>query len=162
MVEALAPRRALHVRSDGFWKPAGQRLERGRHNADAWLDEWLDAAALTREVLDPMTSTGRVTPAIRDPASDRSARAAAVDLPEDGIVLVSGPCLLGRGLAFDICVHLHLTSAAMSRRTDQRDQWTLSALARYEAERTPDDTADVVIRADDPRHPALVTGTERS
>jgi hypothetical protein len=43
----------------------------------------------------------------------------------------------------------------MARRTPPAEQWTLPAYARYETEVRPADVADVVIRADDPRHPAL-------
>ena len=32
--------RAVHVRAEGFWRPAGQRFEYGRHDPDDWLDEF--------------------------------------------------------------------------------------------------------------------------
>jgi hypothetical protein len=158
VVAALAPRPALHVRADSFWRPAGQRLEYGRHDDIAWLDDWLDEDALRREVLDPFVATGRVLPALRDPVTDRSVRADVVALPPDSVVVVSGSVLLGRGLPFDVTVHVRLSPAALARRTPDDEAWTLPALERYVAERDPESLADLVVRADDPRHPALVQG----
>jgi hypothetical protein len=156
VVAALAPRNAVHVRADTFWLPAGQRFEWGKQDADSYLDGWLDLGALHREVLDDFPATGRALPALRDPATDRSARAQVVVLPEDGVVVVSGSVLLGRGLPFDVRVHLRLTPAALVRRTPDDDAWTLPALGRYVAERAPLEEADLVVRCDDPRHPAIV------
>ena len=155
LVGAIA-RPAVHVRADRFWRPAGQRFEWGKQDEVSWLHDWLDEGALHREVLDDFPSTGRVLPGLRDPVSDRSARAAYVDLPEDGIVVVSGSVLLGRGMPFDLTVHLRLTPAALARRTPDSQAWTLPALGRYVAEHDPEGLADVVVRCDDPRHPALV------
>ena len=156
VVAAIAPRRAVHVRADHFWRPASLRLEHGHHNVDAWLDEWLDLPALRREVLDPFPLTGRVLPQLRDPATDRSLRVPVVDLPVDGVVVVSGSVLLGRGLPFDLAVHVQLSHDALVRRTPVSQAWILPALAYYRAEREPETAADLVVRADDPRHPALV------
>jgi hypothetical protein len=156
VVDAIAPRHALHVRADRFWRPASQRLEFGRHDEDSYLDGWLDDDALRREVLDPFPVTGRVLPELRDPGTDRSLRAEAVELPPDGVVVVSGSVLLGRGLPFDVKVHVRLSSAALARRTPDDEAWTLPALERYSDERAPEAEADLVVRADDPRHPALV------
>ena len=156
VVEALAPRRALHVRADRFWRPASLRLEFGREDEDSWLDDWLDVDALRREALDPFRANGRVLPELRDPVTDRSLRAEVVQLPGDGVLVVSGTVLLGRGLPFDVAVHLRLSSAALVRRTAVDQAWTLPALERYAAERDPESGADLVVRADDARHPALV------
>jgi len=156
VADALAPRSAVHVRADGFWLPAGQRFEWGKQDVDSFLDGWIDLGALHREVLDDFPATGRVLPALRDPATDRSARAEVVALPDDGVVVLSGSMLLGRGLPVDVGVHLRLSPAALARRTPDEDAWTLPALGRYVAERHPLDEADLVVRCDDPRHPALV------
>ena len=153
---ALAPRSAVHVRADDFWLPAGQRFEYGREDEESWLNGWLDEGSLRREVLDSFPRTGRVLPALRDPRTDRSARVAVLSLPADGVVIVSGSVLLGRGLPFDVRVHLRLTPAALVRRTPDDQAWTLPALGRYVNERKPLDEADLVVRYDDPRHPALV------
>lgn len=153
---ALAPRPALHVRADHFLRAQSLRFEHGRTDPDMWLDHWLDEGALLREVLTPCVTTGVVLPALRDPVTDRSVRAAAVTLPDDGVVIVSGAALLGRGLPFEVTVHLQLSPQALMRRTPADQAWTLAGLARYELEREPWTVADVVVRCDDPRHPALV------
>ena len=159
VVEALAPRRAVHVRADAFWLPAGQRFEWGKQDADSYLDGWLDLGALHREVLDGFPEIGQVLPALRDPATDRSARATVVTLPSDGVVVLSGSVLLGRGLPAEVAVHLRLSPAALARRTPDDQTWTLPALGRYTAENHPLEEADLVVRCDDPQHPALVTRT---
>ena len=55
---------------------------------------------------------------------------------------------------FDLTVHLLLSPGALRRRTPESDHWTLPAYERYEAETDPSGTADVLVRTDDPRHPA--------
>ncbi|MEU2613406.1 uridine kinase [Micromonospora sp. NPDC007271] len=153
-----AGRPVLHVRAADFLRPASVRLEHGRTNPDAYYAGWLDEAGLRREVLDPAgpDGSGRLLPSLWDADADRASRAAYVELPPGGVVLVSGPLLLGGGLPFDVTVHLELSPAALDRRTDSALRWTLPAFARYADEVAPASFADVVVRADDPRHPALV------
>ncbi|MCP3788068.1 uridine kinase [Micromonospora sp. A3M-1-15] len=153
-----AGRPVLHVRAADFLRPASIRLERGRTNPDAYYEGWVDEAGLRREVLDPAgpDGSGRLLPSLWDAAADRASRAPYVDLPPGGVVLVSGALLLGGGLPFDVTVHLVLSPAALDRRTDPELRWTLPAFARYADEVAPASFADVVVRADDPRHPALV------
>jgi hypothetical protein len=151
-------RAALHVRSEDFLRPASVRLERGRTNPDAYYEDRLDAAGLRREALDRLgpDGTGRVLPALWDTATDRAARADYVALPPGGVLLVSGPLLLGAGLPFDLVVHLAMSAAALARRVDPDLAWTLPAYHRYAEEVGPRSLADVVVRVDDPRHPAVV------
>ncbi|MBY8874635.1 uridine kinase [Micromonospora sp. PLK6-60] len=160
LVEPLraAGRPVLHVRAADFLRPASIRLEHGRTNPDAYYAGWTDEAGLRREVLDPAgpDGSGRLLPSLWDPVADRASRAGYVDLPTGGVVLVSGALLLGAGLPFDVTVHLALSPAALARRTDPAQRWTLPAFIRYADEVDPASFADVVVRADDPRHPALV------
>jgi hypothetical protein len=160
LVEPLraAGRPVLHVRAADFLRPASIRLEHGRTNPDAYYEGWVDEAGLRREVLDPAgpDGSGRLLPSLWDAAADRASRAPYVDLPPGGVVLVSGALLLGGGLPFDVAVHLVLSPEALRRRTDPEQRWTLPAFARYADEVDPASFADVVVRADDPRHPALV------
>ncbi|MEU4681184.1 uridine kinase [Micromonospora sp. NPDC023737] len=151
-------RPVLHVRAENFLRPASVRLEHGRTNPDAYYAGWVDEAGLRREVLDPAGpgGTGHVLPSLWDAAADRASRAAYVELPPGGVLLVSGPLLLGGGLPFDVTVHLVLSPAALRRRTDAERLWTLPAFDRYATEVDPAAFADVVVRVDDPRHPALV------
>ncbi|PSK62033.1 hypothetical protein B0E53_06068 [Micromonospora sp. MH33] len=155
-----AGRPVLHVRAADFLRPASIRLEHGRTNPDAYYGGWVDEAGLRREVLDPAgpDGSGRLLPSLWDAAADRASRAPYVELPPGGVVLVSGALLLGGGLPFDVAVHLVLSPAALDRRTDPELRWTLPAFARYADEVDPASFADVVVRADDPRHPALVEG----
>jgi len=144
-----------HVRAETFWRDASLRLEYGREDVDSYLTGWLDAAALLREVLVPLVEQGRYLPSLRDPVTNRSTRERPRPLGPDGIVLVSGPLLLAHGLPFDRTVHLHLSPAALARRTPPEAAWTLPAFRRYDATVAPARTADVVIKLDDPRHPAV-------
>ncbi|MDG4797379.1 uridine kinase [Micromonospora sp. WMMD1082] len=155
-------RPVLHVRADDFLRPASVRLERGRHNPDAYYEGWVDDAGLRREVLDPAGpgGTGRLLPSLWDAQADRASRAAYVALPPGGVVLVSGTFLLGGGLPFEVVVHLEMSPAALDRRTDPELAWTLPAFDRYAAEVAPASFADVVVRVDDPRRPALVESTD--
>lgn len=148
--------RAVHVRAEGYWRPAGQRFEHGREDADDWLEVWLDEAALEREVLLRAVERSEVVPALRDPATDRSVRTGPLPVPDDGLVVVSGSGLLGRGLSFDTAVHLQASAAALRRRLPADEQWLVEPLRRYAEERAPADRADLVVRVEDPRRPALV------
>ena len=72
----------------------------------------------------------------------------------DAILLTHGPLLLKHWFPFDLSVHVLLSPGALRRRTPEREHWTLPAFERYESETDPAATADVLVRADDPRHPA--------
>jgi hypothetical protein len=153
----LRGRPALRVGARWFLRPASLRFERGRTDPDAFRDGWLDAGALRREVLEPVgpNGSGRYLPTLWDPDLDRATRASYAVAPTGAVLLVDGCLLLGRGLPFDLTVHVRLSAAALARRTPANQRWTLPAFARYEAEVDPDRTADVVVRLDDPRHPAI-------
>lgn len=176
-------RPVIRVHAADFLRPASVRLEHGRHDTDALLDDWLDTRALNREVLAPLgaaahepahagpepaphtttTARGTTTPAparylptLWDPVLDRATRAAYAEVPPGAVLLLDGSLLLGRGLAADLTVHLAVRPSTLDRRTAPDDAWALPAYARYDAEVRPQDVADVVVRVDDPRHPAWV------
>jgi hypothetical protein len=151
-------RAALRVRAEDQLRPASLRYERGRTDPDSFYDDWLDASGLAREVLDPLgvDGTGRIRPIRWDADADRASRTDFIEVPPGGVVIVSGPLLLGRGLPFELTVHLDLSPGALARRTPPELAWTLPAYARYAEEVDPTAFADVVVRADDPRHPAVV------
>lgn len=148
---------ALRVHAGDYLRPASLRFEHGRTDPDSFYDSWLDAGALVREVLDPLGphGSGRWLPALWDPVTDRSTRAAYTVAGPRAVVLVDGAFLLGRGLGFDLTVHVHLGAGALARRTPPDQQWTLPAHARYADEVAPLGAADVVVRMDDPRRPAV-------
>ncbi|WP_433718640.1 uridine kinase [Actinoplanes sp. CA-051413] len=154
-------RAAVRVRTDDFLRPASLRLEFGRANPDSFYLGWLDEAGLRREVLDPAGpgGSGRIVTRLWDARTDRATREPYRELPADAVVIVSGPLLLGSGLPFDVTVHLHLSAAALERRTEPEQRWTLPAYARYGAEVDPAAFADLVVRLDDPRRPAVVVGS---
>jgi hypothetical protein len=149
-------RPVLRVRADGYLRPASLRFEYGRRDADAYYDLWVDDGALWREVFGPLGAggDGRVLPSLWDPSTDRATRAAYVTLPPGGVLLLDGPFLLGRGFPLDLGVHLHLSPGALARRTPEPDGWTLPAYERYARETAPEETADVLVRCDDPKRPA--------
>lgn len=149
-------RAVLTVATEGFLRPASLRYEYGKEDPDSYTDGWFDTGALWREVFGPLEAggSGRVLPDLWDPVTDRATRSPYRTLPEGGVVLVHGPLLLGRWFPFDLSVHLRLSPGALLRRTEEADRWTLPAFARYEDEVAPTGHADVVVRADDPRHPA--------
>ncbi|MGV9310804.1 uridine kinase [Streptomyces sp. NPDC003691] len=152
----LSGRRGLVVGTGGFLRPASLRYEFGRDDPDVYYTDWFDTGALWREVFGPLETggTGRVLPDLRDPATDRATRSPRMELPRGGVLLLHGPFLLGQGFPFDLTVHLRLSQAALRRRTERSEQWTLPAFRRYEEEVRPEETADITVRADDPRHPA--------
>ncbi|WP_030766612.1 uridine kinase [Streptomyces sp. NRRL F-2664] len=152
----LRGRAVVVVPTGGFLRPASLRFEFGRRDVDAYLDGWYDTAALWREVFAPTDpgGTGRVLPDLWDPVTDRATRSPYVDLPAGGVLVVHGPLLLGRWFPFDLSVHVRLSAGALARRTPESERWTGAAFARYEAEVDPASAADVVVRADDARHPA--------
>ena len=154
----LRGRAAVHVSAGDFLRPASLRLEFGRTDPDVYYDEWLDTKGLIREVFDPLGQggDGRVLPSLWDAERDRASRAEYTTLPPGGVLLLDGALLLGRGLPFDLAVHLWLSPAALARKTAPEAAWTLPAYERYEREADPLHAADVVVRVDDPRHPALV------
>ncbi|UBU11164.1 nucleoside/nucleotide kinase family protein [Nonomuraea gerenzanensis] len=154
----LRGRPVLRVSAGDFLRPASLRLEYGRTDPDAYYDDWLDAKALRREVLDPLEpgGSGRVLPALWDSGIDRAYRVPYTELPSGGVVLVDGALLLGRGLAFEVSVHVWLSPKALERGTGEGERWTLPAYERYEREARPQEVADVVVRADHPERPAVL------
>lgn len=154
----LRGRAVVRVSAGDFLRPASLRFEHGRTDPDAFYTDWLDTGALVREVLAPLGpgGSGRVLPALWDPVADRATRAGYVTVPPGGVLLLDGALLLGRGLPLDRTVHLWLSGDALGRRTPPEHRWTLPAYARYEEEVAPTARADVVVRVNDPRHPALV------
>ncbi len=147
-------RDVLRVSAWDFLRPASLRLEYGRHDADAFFDDWLDVGGLVREVLGSLEpgGTGKVLPSLWNAETDRATRAQYTQLRPGGVLLLDGTFLLGRGLPLDLAVHLHLSAAALARRTPPDEAWTLPAYERYD----PLPLADLAVRVDDPRHPALI------
>ncbi len=147
----------VRVRAEDHLRSASLRYERGRTDPDSFYDDWFDLDGLRREVLDPLEpgGTGRIRAVRWDAAADRASRQDFIVVPAGAVVILSGPLLLGRGLPLDLAVHLDLSPAALARRTPEALAWTLPAYTRYLREVDPAAVADVVVRMDDPRHPAI-------
>ncbi|TDP97193.1 uridine kinase [Labedaea rhizosphaerae] len=148
-------RAPVRVRAVDYLRPASLRFERGRTDPDARYDDWLDTGALRREVL---AAGDRVLPALWDAETDRSVRAAYVDVPGDGVVLLDGALLLGRDLPAELTVHLAMSAAALRRRGVP--DWELPAFARYEREVDPLHAAGIGVRCDDPKRPAVLARSD--
>jgi hypothetical protein len=71
------------------------------------------------------------------------------------VLIADGELLLGRGLPFELTVHLSLSAGALRRRLPVDEHWALPSYERYSHEVNPAEVADVLVRADDPRHPAV-------
>jgi hypothetical protein len=155
LVEPLRARGrdAVHLRAGMFWRDASLRLEHGREDVESFAT-WLDDGALRREALDPFAAFGRYLPSLREPATNRATREAVREAGEQAVLILSGPFLLGRGLPFEQAIHLDVSPAARARRTPPEDAWTLPAYDAYARRVRPAQVADVVLRMDDPRHPA--------
>jgi hypothetical protein len=150
-------RATVVVAAADFLRPASVRLELGRTEPDALLERWLDEPALRREVLDPAGpgGSGQVLPRLWDTRTDRAYRESYTTLPADGVVLLHGALLLGRGLPVDLAVHLRMSVAALQRALPSELRWTLPAHVRYEEELDPASAADLVVLADHPGRPAV-------
>lgn len=147
-------RPAAHVLASSFWRDASLRLEAGREDVESYLS-WLDAEALRREVLDAVVTSGQFLPSLRDPATNRSTRERPRPAEPGLVLLVSGQLLLRHRLPFDRTVHLTVSPAARGRRTPAEAAWTLPAFDAYDDDVRPAETADIAIKLDDPRHPAI-------
>ena len=156
LVEPLRARGGpvAHVPAAAFWHDASLRLEHGHEDAESFVS-WLDAGALRREVLDPIVDRGEYLPSLRDPATNRSTREPARAAEPSTVLVVSGELLLGLGLPFDRVIHLSMSPAARTRHTAADQAWTLPAFSDYDATVDPAALADVVVKLEDPRHPAV-------
>ena len=101
--------------------------------------------------------SGRYLPTYWDATADRASRAAYSPAPTGAVLILDGAMLLRPGLRADASVHLHLDPAALARRLPDEQQWELAAYALHVDLARPAALADLVVRLNDPRRPALVT-----
>ena len=158
---SAAGRTVLRVSAEDFLRPRSVRLEHGADDPDAGYERWYDTSALLREVLDPLApgGSGQWLPALWDAAADRATRAPRRPAPPGAVLVLDGPFLLRWELsgALDAVAHLQTSPAAQRRRLDPGDAVRVpGAWERYLAETDPASRADVLVRCEDPRHPALV------
>ncbi len=150
-------RATVVVDAADYLRPASVRLEQGRTDPDALLERWLDDDALRREVLDPAApdGSGRVLPRLWNTSTDRAYRDRYTTLPDDGVLLVHGQLLLGRGLPAELAVHLRMSAAALARNLPEDARWAVPAHARHDREHDPAGEADLLVLADHPDRPAV-------
>jgi len=159
LIEPLRTRSrpAVHIRAETFWRDASLRLEYGHTDEYSLRHDWLDAAALRREVLDPLGPDGAGTfvPSLRDPLTNRSTHERPRPAEPGTVVLISGQLLLDHDLPFDQVIRLSASATTLARITPPELAWTLPVIAAYEAEIEPSARADIDIRLNDPRRPAV-------
>jgi hypothetical protein len=143
-------RQAVHIRAADYLRPASLRFELGRTSPESYYERWVDLAALGREALN---RSGRVLPTFWNARTDRATRAAYT---EADLVVVSGQLLLGAGLDLDLSVHLAMSVLVLSRKMPEDLAWTVPAFQRYGDEVSPASFADIVVRMNDPEHPAVM------
>jgi hypothetical protein len=155
---AAAGRPVATVSTEFFYRDASLRFEYGKTDIESFYTSWLDVAAVQREVLSPLGpgGTGLYLPSMRDPATNRSTRQTPKGLAPRGFLLVHGELLLGAGLSFDLSIHATVSRQARRRQTIAAWAWTLPAFDRYDLDVEPETVADVVLRYDDPKHPAMM------
>ena len=146
-----AGRAPVRVSAGDVLRPAGQRFEHGREDAQDFRERWLDAGALRREVLE---ADGSYLPRLWDARRERSARATVVPLPARAVLVVDGRFLLDHALPAELVVHVALSPAALRRRG--LPAWQLEAFADYDREVRPGEACDVLVRAEDPLRPAVL------
>lgn len=152
-------RATVVVDAADFLRPASVRLELGHTDPDALLERWLDETALRREVLAPAaasaSASGRVLARLWDTRTDRAYRDGYTTLPDDGVLVLHGALLLGRGLPVDLGVYLRMSQAALARTLPEELRWTIPAHVRHDDEHKPAAEADLLVLADHPDRPAV-------
>ncbi|MET0864931.1 MAG: uridine kinase [Nakamurella sp.] len=150
-------RPVLRASTSWWWRPASLRLELGRTDIDMLLGGWVDAAALRRELLDPLEPGGSATCLLRlrDPTTDRSVRESRSVAPPRAVLLLDGPLLLVDRLPLDGVLHLQTTRATLARALPADRQWWLNGFDRYLTEDQPADSAAAVVAYDHPKAPAI-------
>ncbi|MEV6137427.1 hypothetical protein AB0L63_15445 [Nocardia sp. NPDC051990] len=136
-----------------YIRPASLRMEFGRTDEMSYRTAWFDYAALDREVIRALRDDARWLAALWDEDRDRSARSPIRTAAPGTVLLIAGPMLLGRGLDFDLSVHLDMSEPALYRRTPPVDRWTIPALLRHDRDNPSAPT--FFIRWDHPDRPAL-------
>lgn len=145
----------LRASRESFLRPRSLRLELG-DDPQAPYERWYDDAGLRRELLDPLAAgRRRVTTSLWDAGRDRATREPRRDVPPGCVAVVNGPFLLRSGLAdaFAHVTHLQTSPAAATRRGAGA---LVASWGSYLDQTDPPAHASLVVRHDDPRHPAVV------
>ncbi|MEV6276399.1 hypothetical protein [Nocardia sp. NPDC051832] len=136
-----------------FVRPASLRLEYDPTDEFTYRTAWFDYDGVNREVLVALRRHGQWLPALWDERTDRSARARIRTAAPHTVLLLAGPMLLGRSLAFDLSVALRMSEGALRRRTDPAELFTVDAVRTHQ--RTGDAEPDILVAWDHPDRPAV-------
>lgn len=153
-------RAVVRVSAGDFLFRRSVRLEYGAADVDAAYQRTIDAAGLSREVLDPLADPGRMQwlPRLWDAPADRPARERPRPAVPGTVAVVDGPYLLRWELSggFDLVVHLSLAPATLRRRFGVAEDPRPAAWARYLDDCDPAGRADLVVKYDHPLRPAVL------
>jgi hypothetical protein len=124
----------IRVSTRWWWRAASLRLEHGRRDIESRLSGWVDAGALSREVVDPLgpRGSGRYLPRLRDPERDRALRDSYRQAPDTAVLLLDGPMLGTHDLDLDLRVKVGVSQGRLRRVLPDDRQWELEAFAAYD------------------------------
>ena len=138
-----------------WWRPAALRLELGREDVEMLLTGWVDADALRRELIDPVTGgDGNYITRLRDPDTGRSFRQPPETVPPRALLVLDGPFLLATELPLDLLVGFALGRGTLRRSLAPDQQWWTRAFETYDDRYQPLESADVLLAYDHPSAPA--------
>lgn len=146
-------RTPIRVSTRWWWRAASLRLEYGRRDVESRLSGWVDAGALSREVVDPLhpTGSGRYLTRLRDPERDRAVRDSYREAPERAVLLLDGPMLATHALDLDLRVKVGVSQGRLQRVLPDDRQWEIEAFTAYDRGW---DEPEVVLSYDHPATPA--------
>lgn len=120
------------------------------------LGGWVDAEALRRELVDPVTAGhGTIITRLRDPDTDRSVRQQTAPVPPQAVLVLDGPFLLADELPVDILVGFQLGRSTLVRSLPPQREWWTRGFETYDDRYGPTEAADVLVAYDHPSAPAL-------
>ena len=156
MGEALTDlgRPPIRVGTRWWWRAASLRLEHGRQDLESRLTGWVDAGALSRELVDPLhpKGSGRYLTRLRDPERDRAVREPYRQAPDGAVLLLDGPLLGTHELDLDLRVKVGVSTARLRRVLPDDRQWEVEAFATYDRDWP---APAVVLSYDHPATPAV-------
>ena len=157
---AVSGREIIRASNDDFHHPFIIRYRQGRFSPDGYYEDARDVLALRHRLLDPLGPGGDRSYVTKtfDLHRDEPVRPNPFRAEEDAILIVDGTFLQRPELkpAWDFVVFLRVPDEVASRRGIARDAATedapelyrrryIPAFARYEAECSPAERADIVI-----------------
>lgn len=184
LADALEPevaargRAAIRASVDDFHNPRAVRYARGRHSPDGFFLDSYDYSAFRRLLLDRLgpEGSGRYIAKHFDHRSDAAVAPLEQVAPQSAALIVDGIFLHRRELraCWDLSIFLQVTTAVSLARNAARDGVSgpldqdtpanrryVGGQARYLAECTPAQSADIVIDYDDFAAPNVLKWRDR-